>query len=158
MTRPRVLAVTPREGLPHGAARVLLIRSLASLLAGLSALILANGAQAQSVSVEYHVLSETTTDQGITQSLEVRITNTGVDAMFGTSGALTIPASVPMAPLGQVAIGDIPVGYTASGIVDISFSVANEAIVRGSNLLFALSFLDVGGQSRQVFAVGTKVP
>lgn len=127
-------------------------------LVGLLGLFLSSVSEAQSVNVEYRVLSESTTGQVITQSLEVRVTNAGPGAMLGTSATISVAASVPTDPLGDVSIGDIPVGYTAVSLADISFSVANEATIRSSSLLFALTFHDAAGQPQQVFAVGTEIP
>lgn len=116
-----------------------LLRSLSPILVGLVGLFAANGAQAQSATIEYRVLGEGMTGQVITQSLEVRVTNAGPGAMLGTSATISVLASMPTVPLGNVSIGDIPVGNTASRLANISFSVANEATLPAVGVDLALA-------------------
>lgn len=125
---------------------------------GLLGLFAASVAHAQSVTVEYRVLSESTTAQAITQSIEVRVTNAGPGAMFSTSATISAVATMPIDPLGTASIGDVPVGFTASQLANVSFSVANEPTVRSAPLLFELTFSDAAGQQRLTSAVGTQIP
>ena len=115
--------------------------------------------QAEEVMVEYRVLGESVAAEIVTQSLEVFITNHGLSQMQSTSAEISVAGSMPIGPLGQVGLGNIPPGITAAGFTDISFSLADEPIVRSTaSLLFTLAFLDGAGQQAKVFVVGKQIP
>lgn len=121
-------------------------------------LLVASTAHAQTVTVEYRMLSESRTADAITQSIEVHVTNIGPDAMSNTSATISAIATTPIGPLGQVLLGEIPVGFTVSQIAELSFSVANEPTVRSSRLLFEFTFFDAAGQQRVISTLSQQVP
>lgn len=94
----------------------------------------------------------------VTQSIEVRVTNAGPGIMLSASATISSATTIPIDPLGQVSLGDIPVGFTAIQATTISFSVANESIVKSSPLSFQVTFFDSSGQQRQISEVGKQIP
>lgn len=128
-------------------------------LVGLLGLFLSSVSEAQSVNVEYRVLSENTTGEVITKSIEVHVLNVGPDTMLGTSATISAFTTMPIDPLGQMLVGDVPVGAVVATTGQISFSVANEPAVRFSpGLLFTLTFYDAGGRQGVISALGTRIP